>query len=174
MSMTWLDIAIVAIIALSALYGVVRGFIREVLSLVVWAAAFWLAFRYTPAAAVYLESYVQQDNVRLVVAFVALFFAVLVLGMLISAIIVRLARIGGIGGPDRVLGAVFGVVRGVLVVTALVMVTSLTPLVDGEAWKGSGIVGYFETLAEWSRDALRRGTGWNIPAPEAVQVPSGG
>ena len=45
MAMTWLDIAIVAIIALSALYGIVRGFIREVLSLAVWVAAFWFAFR---------------------------------------------------------------------------------------------------------------------------------
>jgi len=172
--MTWLDVAIIAIIALSALYGTVRGLIREVLSLAVWVVAFWLAFRYAPAAAVHLESYVQHDNARLLTAFVALFFAVLVVGMLISAIIIRLVKLGGVGGPDRVLGAAFGVMRGVLVVTVLVMVTSLTPLVDGEAWTGSGLVGYFETLADWSRDALRRGTGWDIPAPEAIQAPSGG
>jgi membrane protein required for colicin V production len=174
MAMTWLDIAIVAIIALSALYGIVRGFIREVLSLAVWVAAFWFAFRYAPAAAVHLESYVQHDSARMVTAFVALFFAVLVVGMLVSAIIIRLTKLGGIGGPDRVLGAAFGVMRGVLVVTALVMVASITPLVDGESWSGSGLVGYFETLAEWSRDALRRGTGWDIPAPEVIQAPSGG
>lgn len=173
--MTWLDVALLAIIALSALYGMVRGFIREVLSLAVWVAAFWLAFRYAPTAAVHLESYIQHDSARLVTAFVALFFAVLVVGMLLAGLINRLVRFGGIGGPDRVLGAAFGVLRGALLVTVLVMIVAITPFAEGETWAGSGLVGYFETLADWSRDALRRGTGWDIPVPDTpLRAPSGG
>lgn len=173
--MTWLDVALLAIVALSALYGVVRGFIREVLSLAVWVAAFWLAFRYASAAAVHLEPHIQHDSARAVTAFVALFFAVLVLGMLLAGLINRLVRFGGIGGPDRLLGAVFGILRGVLLVTVLVMVVDVTPFAEGETWTGSGLVGYFETLADWSRDALRRGTGWDIPVPETpLRAPSGG
>ena len=175
--MTWLDVAILAIVALSAIFGIVRGFVREVLSLLVWVASFWVAFRYSHESAVYLEDYIRHEDARLVAAFVVLFFAVLLAGMLISAGIVRLARSSGIGGPDRTLGAAFGLLRGVLVVTLLAMVTSITPLADSEAWTDSTFMEHIETLADWTRDAVRKGTGMEIPAPGAATpfaAPPGG
>lgn len=175
--MTWLDVVVLAIVALSAVFGIVRGFIREVLSLLVWVLSFWVAFRYSHESAVYLERYIQHEDARLVAAFVALFFAVLLVGMLISGLIVRVARFSGIGGPDRALGAAFGLLRGVLLVTVLVLVTAITPLAESEAWTGSLFMDRFETLADWTRDAVHRETGVELPAPGTAtspQAPGGG
>lgn len=163
--MTWLDFVIIALIALSAIFGVFRGFVREVLSLVTWVLSFWLASRYTGDAAVYLEAWIPYPDARLVAAFVALFFAVLVVGMVISRLVVSLVRASGISG-DRSLGAVFGLLRGVVIVVILVMVTAITPLVEEEAWRQSLLVGYFESLANWSLGALKSGLGESGLLPE--------
>lgn len=175
--MTWLDIAILAILALSAIFGLVRGFIKEMLSLVVWVLSFWVAFRYKSAVAVYLENYIEYENARLVAAFVLLFLAVVLIGMVVSGLLVRIARSSGVGGPDRTLGALFGLLRGALVVTLLVLVTGITPLAESQAWADSSLMNYFETLADWASDAVRRGTGVDIPVPGAEtppHSPSGG
>ncbi len=163
--MTWLDFVIIALIVLSAVFGVFRGFVREALSLIIWVLSFWLASRYARDAAVYLEAWIPYQDARLVAAFVALFFAVLVVGMIISRLVVSLVRASGISG-DRSLGAVFGLLRGIVIVAILVMVTAITPLADEEAWRQSMLTGYFETLAAWSLDALKSGLGENGLLPE--------
>ncbi len=163
--MTWLDFVILALIALSAVYGAFRGFVREVLSLVVWVLSFWIASRHTWDAAVYLEAWIPHQDARLVATFIALFFAVLVVGMLISRLIVRLVRASGISG-DRSLGVLFGLLRGIVIVVLLVMVTAITPLADGEAWRQSWLVGHFESLAAWSLDVLKSGLGEQGLLPE--------
>lgn len=171
--MTWLDAVILAIIALSALYGIIRGFLREMLSLLAWALSFWAAFRYAPALAQRLETYIVQDEARVGVAFVATFLAVLVVGMILGGLMVRLARASGIDGPDRTLGALFGIARGVLLVTVLVVITAITPLSESRAWTGSGLMQYFEMLAGWMTERVR--TGVDVEFPEwPMRSPVGG
>lgn len=157
--MTWLDIVILAIIALSALFGIFRGFVREVLSLIVWVLSFWVASRFAYEAAAYLEGLIPYQDARLIAAFVAIFFAVLIVGMVVSRLLVKLVHASGISG-DRTLGGVFGLLRGVVIVAILIMVTAITPLADDEAWQQSMLAGYFESLAQWALDVLR--SEWGI------------
>lgn len=172
--MTVLDVVALAVMALSALYGVVRGFIREVLSLTVWVAAFWLSIRLAPAVAVHLESHIHNDGLRSLAAAAGLFLVILMAGMVGAGVLQRIVRFGGIGGPDRALGAAFGVLRGVVLVTLLVMVGSVTPLAEGEDWRASRLIGYFEILAERSISVLDQGHDWNIPELDKFRAPSGG
>lgn len=151
--MTWLDIVFTAVIVLSAIYGLFRGFVREVLSLIAWVLSFWVASRFASDVAVYLDGLVPYRDARLVVAFVVLFFIVLAVGMLVSRLTGKLTRASGISG-DRTLGGVFGLLRGVVIVTVLVMVTAITPLAEDRAWRESRLAGHFETLAAWSLDML--------------------
>lgn len=162
MRVTWLDFVIIALIALSALFGIFRGFIREVLSLVVWVLSFWVGIRFTHDAAKYLESLIPNEDARLVAAFVVLFFAVLVVGMLISRVVWKLVRASGISG-DRTLGALFGLLRGVVIVAVLVLVTAITPLAGDEAWRQSILTGYFESFALRALDLLDDGYGIQLP-----------
>ncbi len=165
--MTWLDVVILALIALSALFGVFRGFVREVLSLAVWVLSFWIASRYAWDAAAYLERWIPYQDARLVAAFMALFFAVLVVGMVINRMVCKLVRASGISG-DRTLGAAFGLLRGVVIVAILVMVTAVTPLAEEEAWTQSLLTGHLESLAGWALDALKSGLGdhFRLPGPD--------
>jgi membrane protein required for colicin V production len=152
--MTWLDVFVVAVIALSTVLSLFRGVVKEVLSLAVWVLAFWLAFHYSFAASRLLEGMIPYESVRLGAAFLLIFIAILLAGMLASSLVSRLVQAGGLGIADRALGAVFGALRGVVVVAVLVMLASLTPLAQAAAWKQSQLVGYFELLSDWATDGL--------------------
>jgi len=152
--MTWLDVVIVAVIALSTLLSLFRGVVKEVLSLVVWVLAFWSAFHYSFAASRVLEGVIPYESARLGAAFLFIFVAILLTGMLAGTLVSRLVQAGGMGVADRALGAVFGALRGVVLVAVLVMLAALTPLAQDTAWKESTLVGYFEILSDWATDGL--------------------
>jgi membrane protein required for colicin V production len=165
--MTWLDVVIVALIALSTLLSLFRGVVKEVLSLAVWVLAFWLAFHYSFAASRLLEGMIPYESARLGAAFLLIFIAILLAGMLASALVSKLVQAGGLGIADRALGAVFGALRGIVLVAVLVMLAALTPLAQEKAWKESQLVGYFEVLSDWATDglggALGELAGSNVP-----------
>lgn len=152
--MTWLDIVIVAVITLSTLLSLFRGVVKEVLSLAVWVLSFWLAFRYSYPASGLFEGVVPYESVRIGAAFLLVFIVVLVAGMLVSSLASRLVRAGGLGIADRALGALFGALRGVVVVAVLVMLAALTPLARNAAWQDSRMVGHFAILSDWATDGL--------------------
>ena len=123
--MTGADIVILVIIGISALLSLVRGFIKEALSLVTWIAAFWVSLAFTDRAADLLANWVSLPSARAALAFAGLFVAVLLLGGLVNYLIGQLVRKTGLGGTDRMLGMVFGVLRGVMVVAVLVLLAAL-------------------------------------------------
>lgn len=152
--MTWFDVSVIAIIALSAVFGIFRGFVKEVLSLVVWVLSFWVATRFAPVLASRWEGAISHPNLRLGLAFAFLLLAVLVAGFLLTTLVVRLVRASAVSGPDRALGGVFGLLRGVVLVTIVVMVAAWTPFGQGKAWDGSRLAGPFRTLAAWASGQL--------------------
>lgn len=152
--MAWLDIVILAIILLSTLISLVRGFVREAFSLAVWVLAFWVSWSFFRDLEVPLQAWIESPTVRLGVAFAALMIAALVVGGLVNFLIIQLVERTGMSGSDRLIGMVFGAARGVLLVAVLVLLAGLTPMPEEDWWLESGLVGYFQELSYWLRDLL--------------------
>lgn len=141
--MNWLDYVFIGIIVVSVAISLMRGFIHEVLSIVVWIAAFWISMHFARQLASSLEGYLHSPTLRLVLAFAGLFIAVLVLGGLVSYLAGTLVGKTGLSGTDRLLGMVFGGLRGVLIVGLLVLLAGLTSVPRENWWQASVLATHF-------------------------------
>ena len=152
--MIWIDYTILAIVGISGIISLMRGFVREALSLAGWIAAFWIAIAFSGTAAVWLDGYVTVPSVRVGIAFTALFVGVL----LLCGIVLRLAGLlverTGMSGTDRTLGIVFGVLRGILIMGLLVLLGGLTPLPGDPWWDQSVFLPHFVEFANEIRAFL--------------------
>lgn len=146
--MVWADYVILGIVALSALIGLIRGLIREALSLGAWVAALLVAWLYHRQVADALVPWISTPSIRIAVAFVVLILVVLVLGALVGFLLSKLVEKTGLTGTDRLLGLVFGLVRGALLAAVLVYLAALTPLAEDPWWRQSMLIGRFQVLAE--------------------------
>lgn len=146
MLMNWVDFTILGVIGLSALISLVRGFVKEALSLVIWFGAFFIASQYYAKLAVYFTN-IQDDMVRNGAAVGALFIATLVVGAVVNYVIAQLVQKTGLSGTDRVLGVVFGCLRGVLVVAALLFfMDAFTSLPNSDWWQQSQLIPEFRQV----------------------------
>ncbi|NOR19897.1 MAG: CvpA family protein [Xanthomonadales bacterium] len=152
--MEYVDYAVLGIIAISILVGALRGFIKEVFSLAVWAAAFLVAFQYSGALAMMLESHVELPSARTSLAFAGLFLAVLLVGGLVTFLIGKLVEKTGLSGTDRLLGGIFGALRGLILILVLMLVAGLTPVPQDPWWQQSRTIQSLMPLAEWSAQFL--------------------
>jgi membrane protein required for colicin V production len=152
--MSWVDYGIVGIIGLSALISLMRGFVREALSLAGWILALWVALTFTRELAERLPLSVSVPSVRLAAAFLALFLAALLLTALVNFLAVQLVEKTGLSGTDRMLGVLFGVARGVVIVAILVLLAGFTALPRDPWWGGSLLLPEFQQLALWIRGFL--------------------
>lgn len=155
--MSGIDWAILAILGLSTAVSLVRGFVAEALSIIVWVLALWVAFRFTaPVAEVFLRG-IELESIRLAAAALVLIVGVLLIGGMASWLIGRLLKSTGLSAGDRLLGAFFGALRGALTVLALVVVASWTPLCQEPWWTQSRLLPVFERLAVQARVFLPEG-----------------
>lgn len=144
----WLDIAVVAIMALSALLGLVRGLTREVLSLAVWLCALLVGWAFHKEVAVLLETEIDHPAIRLGAAFAILVLAVLLVGGIFRYLLYLLVKKTGLTGTDRVLGSLFGFARGAVLIAMFGFLGALTPLPGEDWWRGSLLIGRFQVVAE--------------------------
>lgn len=152
--MNWVDYSILAVIVMSVLISFLRGFTREALSLAGWVAAFWVALNFSYRLEGLLLPYIETPTPRVVVAFAIMFFSTLMVAGLVNYLTVQLIQKSGMGDTDRMIGVVFGVVRGSVVVLVLVMLAGFTPLPRDPWWQQSHLLHYFQDLALWLRDFL--------------------
>ena len=150
----WVDVFILGVIGLSALISLLRGFLREVLSLASWVAAFFVAFLLVDKGAAFLTPYVSVPSVRMILAFGGLFLITLFIGGLINLLIAILVKRTGLSGTDRMLGIIFGVLRGVVIITVLVLLAGLTPIPQDPWWQQSLFLHHFQALAVWLQNFL--------------------
>jgi len=152
--MIWIDYVILGIVVLSALVSVLRGFMQEALSLASWILAVWIALTFSDELADLLRGYITTPTIRLAAAFILLFLITLILGAVVNYLIGQLIRKTGLTGTDRILGIIFGVARGVVIVAILVLLAGLTPLPREHWWQESLLMGNFQKVAAWARDYL--------------------
>ena len=166
-NLVWVDYAIVGIVALSVLAGLLRGLLKEAISLGAWIAAFFMAFTFVEDGATYLTKYVGIPQVRIVLAFGILFLCTLFIGGLINLIVAQLIEKTGLTGTDRLLGLVFGLIKGGAIVTVLVLLAGLTPLPQNAWWKQSVLLPRFQQAAVWLRDRLPPAVTEHFKFPES-------
>ena len=157
--MTWFDYGVIAILGFSLLVGVLRGLLRERVMLIVWIAAFVLATAFSGRLTPMIPESLGPLLASLL-AYVLIFIAVLVGAGFIALLLTMLAKSAGLGLLNRLMGAGFGVLRGLIVVLALVLVAGLTPLPKEPFWKNAISSGAFETaivaVRPWLPDELGR------------------
>jgi len=120
--MAVIDIIILCIVAISALIGVFRGLIKEALSLASWFAAIVAGTLFSAQLADLIENLINNASLRRIAAFAILFIGVILAGSLISNLVSKLTQAAGLKGVDRTLGAIFGVLRGVIIMLIIVLV----------------------------------------------------
>ncbi len=152
--MHWADIAVFFIIGLSVLIGLFRGFVKEAVSLATWIAAVAVAILFSSRAAGYLPVAVESQTARVIIAFAALFVLTLIAGAIINFLIGQLVDKSGLSGTDRLLGIVFGVVRGSLIVAILVLLASLTNMPREKWWQTTMTLPFFEKVADQVKGVL--------------------
>lgn len=118
----WLDWILVIIVALSTMFALRKGFVRELIALATVVVGIVLASLEYWRAAVWFEDLTKSREVAFAAGFLVIFFAVLVAGALISSLARLLIKTAGVEWFDRFLGALFGIVRGFLIDCVLVMV----------------------------------------------------
>ena len=146
--MTLFDYVALSIIAASMVISLMRGLVREILSLLAWIAAFVVASFWARDMAALLPAAIPGDPLRLVVGFIILWVGTLFLGGLLAAAVALLIRGAGLGVPDRGLGAVFGLVRGVVIVLFLVVLAGFSALPQQPFWRHA-------LLAPWAERSVR-------------------
>lgn len=147
--MNWLDYLILAIIALSVILSVWRGFTREALSLAGWILAFWVALTFSDHLILLLARHVESPTARLLIAFALLFLGTLLLAALINYLAGQIIDKSGLSGTDRILGIFFGLARGILLVALLVLLGGMTPMPKDAWWQQAQLMHYFESIALW-------------------------
>lgn len=133
--MAALDVILAAVLAVSVLLGLWRGLLYEALSLLTWIAAYMVAQRWAGDAAERLPLADWSDPLRYAAGFVVLFVVALFAGGLLAWLVRLTARSVGLRPMDRVLGAAFGAVRGVLILMATALLVQHTPWVDSPVWR---------------------------------------
>lgn len=148
------DYVIIAVLALSILFGMWRGFVAGVLALVCWIAAFWAAWLFGGTVAAWYGQWLREPSARIVAGYLTCFLGVLIVGALIGWAMRKLIRGGGLSGTDRMLGMIFGLVRGLLLVTVAVLMLGFTSAPREPWWRQSRLLPDFVQGSVWVAQQL--------------------
>ena len=133
----WVDIALLTLLLVSVVLGIIRGLVFEVLALVGWVVAFLAAQWITPLWSAVVPIGTPGSAVNHVATFAIVFIATLFVWGLLAWLIKKLVHASALSLLDRLMGAAFGLVRGVLIALVVALLVTWTPLARSEPWRES-------------------------------------
>lgn len=144
------DYLMIVVLLFSVLLGTFRGFVAEAIAVIAWLGGLWLAWRYAPLLEPYLGGMLSQPPVRTWAARTLIVMSVVILGWIVSGLIVYLVRYSGLSmSVDRLLGALFGVLRGIVVISAFVLLARFAQVDHTRWWGKSRLLPYATECANW-------------------------
>lgn len=155
--MIWIDFTFIGLVVISVVIGLLRGFIKEVFSLGFWLLAGWVSLTFSCEFSAFLLPAISHPSPRMLASFVALLAITLCFGGLIGFLLSVLDKNKRLTFMDRFGGMVFGVFRGMTLVTVIVILAGLTPLPKDSWWRKSTLIPPFQLLAVWLRDHVSLG-----------------
>lgn len=154
MAFTWIDYVLLAIILISTIISLWRGFISEIISLTIWIVAFVLAFHYAASLGDAFKTHIISDSLRLAMGFVIILIAVLLIGAVLKFIMNRIRDKKEIGVTDRISGTILGLLRGLFLVIMIILLGELTTFSKTIAWQNSVMIPHLQFLTDWTKHAI--------------------
>jgi membrane protein required for colicin V production len=159
--LTGADVLILLILLGSTLIGALRGFIREAVSVAFWILAIWAAWKFGPTIEPGLGGLLADPNIAPWVGRLVILALVLLVGWVVGMVLSYFTRTMGLAPLDRVIGVVFGIVRGMVLVGLVVIGGELLHLNNEDWWGRSKLVPYGETIGDWLRAMVgEKGEPW--------------
>lgn len=148
------DVALALGLLMSVIVGAWRGFVMEALALLGWAVAYFAAQWYGPEGARLVPVGQPGSRMNLISGMLVVFVLAWLAWALISWVLAQLIKASVLSGPDRLLGAGFGLVRGLVVALVVCTVVSMTPVQRWEPWQSSRGVAGLQILLTGLRPVL--------------------
>ncbi len=159
--MTGADVLILLVVLGSTLIGLLRGFVREAVSLMFWIVAIWAAWKFGPVVEPRLGGLLADPKVAPWVGRAVILVLVLLLGWVIGMLLSYFTRGAGLGPLDRAIGLIFGILRGLVLMGLMIIAGELLHLNQEPWWNRSKLVPYGETVGDWLRAMVgERGEPW--------------
>lgn len=165
---TLLDLVLAVGLGVSVLVGAWRGLVTELLALLGWAVAYFAAQFMGPDAGVHLPVGEMGSRMNVLAGMVVVFVLTWLGWAVLSWGLSQIVKASGLGGTDRLLGAAFGLMRGVVVALAVVTLVQMTPLAQSELWRSSRSVGWIQSLLQGLRPILPDQVLQFLPEPHPV------
>lgn len=168
------DIAIAVAIVISVGVGIFRGFVKEAISIVTLLVAIWAAMNFGAYAGGFSESWVDSEGLQLWIGRILVFIVILLVGGLIGWAFSRLVRMSALNGTDRSLGALFGFLRGALLLGVFIIGGQLASFDQDDWWRSSKLIPYGTVVADWIRVMAPKGVDllqkYETPGESAVDI----
>jgi membrane protein required for colicin V production len=144
------DYVILSALAISLIFGMIRGFMREAIGLLGWLGGIWLAWRYSHLVTPFMGGLVGEEPQRTWVARAIVVVVVLLIAWLIAGILSYFIHQSGLSLMlDRLLGGLFGLLRGLVLVSLVVMLAQVVQLDQVKWWKQSTLMPHAVTVSQW-------------------------
>ena len=168
-----IDILIAVAIVISIVVGLIRGFVKEAISIAALLFAIWAALYFGPSVGDVSQNWFKSEELQMWFGRVLVFLVILSLGGLLGWGISKLVRLSVLSGMDRLLGSVFGVARGVLLVAVAIIGGQFAGFDNDNWWLQSKLIPHFEVVADWIKVMAPEGLDLITPDEQAEELPLG-
>lgn len=166
-----IDILIAIAVIISVVVGFIRGFVKEAISIASLLIAIWAALYFGPAVGNVSESWLSSEQLQMWFGRILVFAIVLSVGGLLGWGISKLVRLSVLSGLDRLLGSLFGTLRGVLFLALFIIGGQFAGFDNDDWWLQSRLIPHFEVVADWIKEMAPKGLELLMPEKPAESLP---